>query len=464
MIPRMPPPRLEGGNWSNALREFVAMCLNEIPDQRPPADELQKSKFVKATKAPTTIMRDLIVRYEQWERGGGVRASMLYAPGMGGGMGNTVVTDTGDSAWDFDTVRNRISGVPKEFEVLQVVATQTRGGGPSRTRRPSIHQRSRPRGAEKLYRLFETPGEEQPWDEQPQQDTFQANGPGRPMTSVQTHNVSNSSLGMISIPSFDDSGVMVSNNNHNIRARTPSPIGMISMPTEEEMMEMARQNAAAAAAAAAAPPPTPSAAPAAPTITRTRPYMADSVGLSTPIDAPSTPSTITLHNFNRAPSPRRQMAAASAPSSPRFASQSRAPSTNSAHKPQHLSSKSAPPFPTLATPNPNVHSTITARTPPPRDGGGRLAPRPRHLNLVASNGSNFERPPAIRQPQPDWGILDFPLMNPLDTAVLSSPDGWEMMQELDRVLTGLGDALEAVEAGLRTLHRDRMRKPADVEE
>ncbi|KAI5846871.1 kinase-like domain-containing protein [Tricharina praecox] len=496
MIPRMPPPRLEGGNWSNGLREFVAMCLNEIPDQRPPAEELQRSKFVKANKSPTAIMRELIVRYEQWERGGGVRASMLYAPGMGGGMGDTVTSDSTESAWDFDTVKNRISGVPKEFEMLQVVATQTFRSGPQLTRQPSIHTGARPRGAEKLYRLFETPGEEQPWDEEPPQDTYQANGPGGSMTPIQTHNGSSSSLGMISIPSFDDNGMMVSNNNNNnnnnIRARTPSPIGMISMPTEEEMMDMARQKAAAAAAAAAASPPTPSVAPIAPTITRTRPYMADSVGPSTPIDAPSTPSTITPHNFNRDPSPRRQIVATSAPSSPpRFAGQLQTASANTANKPHHLSSKSvptfagrppdiAPPVPTLATPNPKVRSAdstpiphlktrsqdITARTPSPRvAGGGKLASRPSHLNLVASNGSNFDRLQPIRQAQPDWGSLDFPLMKPLDTAILSSPGGGEMMRELDRVLTGLGDALEVVEVGLRTLHKDRRQKvPADVEE
>jgi hypothetical protein len=57
-------------------------------------------------------------------------------------------------------------------------------------------------------------------------------------------------------------------------------------------------------------------------------------------------------------------------------------------------------------------------------------------------------------------------MAPLDATVLSQPPGnGEMMRELDRVLTGLGDALEVVEVGLRRLHRERRQKvPADDEE
>ncbi|KAA8893271.1 kinase-like domain-containing protein [Sphaerosporella brunnea] len=555
MIPRMPPPRLEGGNWSNSLREFVAMCLNEIPDQRPTAEELQKTKFVKATKAPITIMRELIARYEIWEKGGGVRASMLYHP-QGWATGDTVTSDGNDAGWDFDTIKSRASGVPKEFDPLVVG-----GNGTKTIRAPPmpIQRGPRPRnGAEKLYRLFEAPGEEEEDDYQPQPGPQFQGGYPYQGNSYANHSMTSmtsmtSSIGMISIPSFDEDGNMQTPDTTYSRGpepppvpsypRAPSPIGMISMPTEEEMMEMARAKAAAAAAAAVPPPPsTPSAPPApvtAPTITRTRPHRADSAGSSVlqpvAIDGPLSPQTVTPQNFNRETSPRRQMVTASAPSSPpRFAGQQPqqpqqtakiTPGGLTGNRPHHLASKSVPVFAgreeSIPPPVPAIHNTskLTTPGPPPphlksrsqditaagrQDGPtrpprmmGKTGQRPSHLNLGASSGSNFDfggRLPAspgrpiIHSHKPSFGnlsnfptaatsmtiphlpaemgSLELPTMAPLDPTVLFQPPAsGEMMREFDRVLTGLGDALEVVEVGLRRLHKERRQKvPADVEE
>lgn len=75
-------------------------------------------------------------------------------------------------------------------------------------------------------------------------------------------------------------------------------------------------------------------------------------------------------------------------------------------------------------------------------------------------------PLRVVQPPMDLGSLGFPTMAPLDTSVLALAAGsGEMIQELDRVLSGLGDALEVVEAGLGRLHKERLYKvPADEEE
>ena len=44
--------------------------------QRPSADELSKSKWVKAAKAPISVLKDLITQYDAWHQAGGTRASI----------------------------------------------------------------------------------------------------------------------------------------------------------------------------------------------------------------------------------------------------------------------------------------------------------------------------------------------------------------------------------------------------
>ncbi|KAI0786748.1 Pkinase-domain-containing protein [Abortiporus biennis] len=78
MIPRMKPPRLIEGEGSKELREFVSQCLRESPADRLSAEDLLKTKLMKSiAKVPNVILKDLILRYESWVKGGGVRASML---------------------------------------------------------------------------------------------------------------------------------------------------------------------------------------------------------------------------------------------------------------------------------------------------------------------------------------------------------------------------------------------------
>jgi len=66
LIPRTKPAKLEG-KYSAALKEFLGLCLREEPNDRPTAEELLKTKFIKNSPKGTSILLDLIARHESWK-------------------------------------------------------------------------------------------------------------------------------------------------------------------------------------------------------------------------------------------------------------------------------------------------------------------------------------------------------------------------------------------------------------
>ncbi|CAH2354704.1 serine/threonine-protein kinase Kic1p [[Candida] railenensis] len=67
MISKSTPPRLEGREYSVALKEVIALCLDENPDERPSAEELARCKLVKQYKnLPTNILKELVTKYLLW--------------------------------------------------------------------------------------------------------------------------------------------------------------------------------------------------------------------------------------------------------------------------------------------------------------------------------------------------------------------------------------------------------------
>lgn len=95
-------PRLEGGNYSRELREFVAFILEERPEDRPSAEEIVRHPYIANTqkKYPTASVRQMMERYMQWERKGGQRAS-LFNP-LGAAAPQPGVHEDMDD-WNFST-------------------------------------------------------------------------------------------------------------------------------------------------------------------------------------------------------------------------------------------------------------------------------------------------------------------------------------------------------------------------
>ncbi|KAF8456204.1 kinase-like domain-containing protein [Terfezia claveryi] len=153
LIPRQAPPRLEGGNWTNPLREFVALCLNERPDDRPSAEELSRTKAMKNCKLPTSLLKELVVRYDAWKSRGGIRNSVLP---QGGGPDNILGGDEHmeEADWDFDTIKSRLSGVPSFHTFESGYMSRESTVKPARTPSP-MRLKDGPRGGDTLHPLLQ---------------------------------------------------------------------------------------------------------------------------------------------------------------------------------------------------------------------------------------------------------------------------------------------------------------------
>jgi serine/threonine-protein kinase 24/25/MST4 len=64
LIPKNPAPKLHG-NFSNAFKDFVEICLCKDPRERATAKELLRHPFIKRGKK-TTYLTELIERHERW--------------------------------------------------------------------------------------------------------------------------------------------------------------------------------------------------------------------------------------------------------------------------------------------------------------------------------------------------------------------------------------------------------------
>lgn len=114
LIPKNPPPQLSGPQWSRVFKDFVELCLNKDPDNRPSANSLLKHPFIKKAKK-NGILVELIERAREYRSRTGVSSdSDLDEDSDGGG---------GANSWDYPTVRGanneRFEGHQRDETVRQ---------------------------------------------------------------------------------------------------------------------------------------------------------------------------------------------------------------------------------------------------------------------------------------------------------------------------------------------------------
>lgn len=100
LIPKNPPPKLEGDQFSPAFKDFVHICLKKEPRERPSAKDLLRHPWVRRAKR-TTYLTELIERYERWHARHGDRDGedddIREDPAP--------ATSEEEDLWDFGTVR-----------------------------------------------------------------------------------------------------------------------------------------------------------------------------------------------------------------------------------------------------------------------------------------------------------------------------------------------------------------------
>lgn len=116
-------PRLQDGDYSQGLRDFVAFCLEERPQNRPTAEQILEHPYIADTDLgyPTASLRQMIDRYVQWERKGGQRASLFNPYGAAAPQLPEQQEDTDD--WNFSVTEHFDRDFAKRYSQIGIVAT-----------------------------------------------------------------------------------------------------------------------------------------------------------------------------------------------------------------------------------------------------------------------------------------------------------------------------------------------------
>ncbi|KAG6813319.1 hypothetical protein H0H92_012132 [Tricholoma furcatifolium] len=107
LIPKAKPPRLPDNDASKDCRDFMAMCLRESPNERLPADELIKSKWIKTTtKVNVSLLKNLVLRFEQAAKRASLAEPLDWEEEEERDL-LQIHEEEDENPWEFETVRGR---------------------------------------------------------------------------------------------------------------------------------------------------------------------------------------------------------------------------------------------------------------------------------------------------------------------------------------------------------------------
>ncbi|KAK7699986.1 Serine/threonine-protein kinase PAK 5 [Diaporthe eres] len=103
-------PRLEGGQFSDTLKDLVAFCMTEDPRDRPSIGQIQGHPYIFNTERdyPTKSLSMLVNAYRLWETQGGNRMSLFNAGGAQAPVGDEPSQPSHNDDWNFDTMVGEI--------------------------------------------------------------------------------------------------------------------------------------------------------------------------------------------------------------------------------------------------------------------------------------------------------------------------------------------------------------------
>ncbi|CAL3963961.1 unnamed protein product [Diplocarpon coronariae] len=151
-------PRLEGGDYSDNLRDLVAYCLEEDPKARPPIDKVQKHPYILNTNSafPTSTLKALVGSFKVWESRGGSRKSLFFQHGA---PGSAPSLSSHDDEWNFNSTEYFEDNVWGQYGVRDVIEAYGPAvvGFVDETTRPPVKVSRRRPPPEALSRLPAAP-------------------------------------------------------------------------------------------------------------------------------------------------------------------------------------------------------------------------------------------------------------------------------------------------------------------
>jgi hypothetical protein len=111
LIPKSKPPKLNGNEFSSAIKDFIYVCLKEDPEDRLACDELLRHKFIRNVVDGQKSLRKLLLRHQKWQE-----------ENQSSEDEEEIESDLSDYVeWDFETVR---TNSPQRYSPAKQSPTQ----------------------------------------------------------------------------------------------------------------------------------------------------------------------------------------------------------------------------------------------------------------------------------------------------------------------------------------------------